>query len=235
MTSENLQGPDYSPTQIESIKSVGGGSLVTEIDDEVQEFQKQFDAETLQFETDFQWQEFILAAGAICVWFILFTGGTLIGTAKYISALIGESSNIGLFESSLYVLFFWTITNIGLISLVSSILGAFSQRVRFVNKLYENASVTVPQHLPTIEINNGERKEAFSVHYSSAAMRGFGVYVLVLSGLLVLATDVLINPSQSQYVRLAGMVSVISFYAGYEPEMLGGLLMRVKGLLSIKS
>jgi hypothetical protein len=32
-------------------------------------------------------------------------------------------------------------------------------------------------------------------------------------------------------VRLAGMVSVISFYAGYDPEMLAGLLKRIERFL----
>ncbi len=66
-------------------------------------------------------------------------------------------------------------------------------------------------------------------------MRGFGVFVLILSGLLVLATDSLISPNQGQYVRLAGMVSVISFYAGYDPVALAELLKRIEQFLRSSS
>jgi hypothetical protein len=52
-----------------------------------------------------------------------------------------------------------------------------------------------------------------------------------MAGLLVLATESFIRPSQGEYVRLAATMSVMSFYAGYDPAALGSLLHRVRKLL----
>lgn len=163
-----------------------------------------------------------LIVGAICIalWFILFAGGILIATQPYLQQLntdlpLGERAHIWLM-----VLCFWTITNIGMLSCLSAMLGALGRRTRF--------TVLVASH-PCVEPEPQDVRGAL-VFYYSAVMRGFGIYTLVQAGLLVLATKAFIQPEQGEYLRLAATMSVLGFYAGYDPEMFGVLLARVRRL-----
>ena len=56
----------------------------------------------------------------------------------------------------------------------------------------------------------------------------------MLAGLLVMATEALTSPTQGHYVRLASTISVVSFYAGYDPQMFAVILDRIKRLLDSK-
>ncbi|MEY3457068.1 MAG: hypothetical protein RL215_225 [Planctomycetota bacterium] len=58
----------------------------------------------------------------------------------------------------------------------------------------------------------------------SAIMRGFGVFTLSIGGLLILATDTLVTPDQKTYLRFAPMLSIISFYVGFNPYVFGSML-----------
>ena len=120
------------------------------------------------------------------------------------------------------VLAFWTITNVGILSCVAAFLGALGRRTRFTSRTDELQAAIDDTHPD----NHG-----LATYYVSAIMRGFGVYALVLAGLLVLATNSLTSPDQESYMRLAPIVSIISFYAGYDPSIFAGLLDRVKAVL----
>jgi hypothetical protein len=64
--------------------------------------------------------------------------------------------------------------------------------------------------------------------YLSAALRGFFLYVLVVSGLLVLTNDVAVKETQfTQYVRLAGFVSGLAFVIGYDPNLIYVLMSKM--------
>jgi hypothetical protein len=190
------------------------------------------DPERLAFERNFDrgefiagWQELLLGSAALAGWFALFTGGTLIATKPYMDAIAGSISPLQAAWSGLMIVAFWTISNVGLLSILSAVLGAFGQRTHFTAKVTASQPAVAED-----EVSAGSSREMLT-HYASAIMRGFGVYALLLSGLLVMATDAIVAPDQSQYVRLAGTVSVISFYAGYDPEMLAGLLKRIERFL----
>lgn len=57
-------------------------------------------------------------------------------------------------------------------------------------------------------------------------MRGFFVYLAILSGLLILISEPFENPSPGQYVRLAGTSSLLWFIVGWQPGVLAGLINR---------
>lgn len=172
------------------------------------------------------WRELFVSSGALFAWFALFAGGTLIATKPFIDAAANMSNPFNTAGNWCVIVLFWTITNVGILSMLAAILGAFGQRTRFASPIRMSGLLGTPAQPST----DASPRELFT-HYASAIMRGFGVYTLVLSGLLVLATDAIVSPTQGQYVRLAGMVSVISFYAGYDPEMLAGLLKRIERFL----
>lgn len=225
-----MQGAGQAPAPAldESVRETAVNGLATAEDAHAEAV----DSERIAFERNFDrgdfiagWQELLLGSLALAGWFALFTGGTLIATKPYMDAFAGSISPLQAAWSGLMIVAFWTISNVGVLSILSAVLGAFGQRTHFTTK------VTATQPLVAEnEVSAGSSREMLT-HYASAIMRGFGVYALLLSGLLVMATDAIVSPDQSQYVRLAGTVSVISFYAGYDPEMLAGLLKRIERFL----
>ncbi|MCI0361098.1 MAG: hypothetical protein L0211_21675 [Planctomycetaceae bacterium] len=192
------------------------------VEQERADFERQFE----ESQVTAGWRELFFSSASLLLWFALFAGGTLIATQPFIDSVARTTNAFEAAGYSVIIILFWTITNVGILSMLAAVLGAFGQRTRFASPIAGRGLLGTPAQ-PSTDANP---RELFT-HYASAIMRGFGVYTLVLSGLLVLATDAIVAPTQGQYVRLAGMVSVISFYAGYDPEMLAGLLKRIERFL----
>ena len=166
--------------------------------------------------------ELVLGLLGLVTWFGLFSGGILISTEPYRAVLQTPTQVSQTVVSLIVVSLFWTITNVGVLSCVAAFLGALGRRTHFtLGTDLVPAVHPVPQ--PDLQ--------GLGTYYVSAIMRGFGIYTLVLAGLLVLATESLASPTQAAYMRLAPTISIISFYGGYDPTMFAGLLDRVKTLL----
>jgi hypothetical protein len=60
--------------------------------------------------------------------------------------------------------------------------------------------------------------------YISGLLRGFFVYLFVISGMLVLDDAPFSNSSPAQYIRLAGFLSLLSFIVNYQPHIFGKLV-----------
>jgi hypothetical protein len=70
----------------------------------------------------------------------------------------------------------------------------------------------------------------------SALLRSFFVYLTVISGLLVLLENpILGTASPGQYVRFAGLLSLLSFFVSYDPTMFVALLDRVRDRVQEKT
>ncbi len=167
--------------------------------------------------------ELSLGIIALIVWFGLFTGGILISTEAHRNKIGDVSQGAALaIINWLAVCAFWTITNVGILSCIAAYLGALGRRTRFTMRIDQIQ-----------EDKDGSRRQISGVgtFYVSALMRGFGVYALILAGLLVWGTETLISPSQAAYMRIAPTISIIGFYAGYDPCMFAGLLERVKSFV----
>jgi hypothetical protein len=158
---------------------------------------------------------------ALFAWFLLFAGGVLISSAPYVNRMTAEGGLADV-SAAVMIILFWTITNVGILSLLAAVLGAFGRRTQFM------PNVTEQLRNP---LQVGGRRSSVSILYASAIIRGFAVYALVLSGLLLLNTEVLIQPAQGQYVRLAALASAVSFYVGYDPSVFTRLLDRIKRFL----
>lgn len=59
----------------------------------------------------------------------------------------------------------------------------------------------------------------------SAVLRGFFVYLFLMSGLLVLDNAPFSNAGPSQYIRLAGFLSLFSFVVSYQPHLFSSLIL----------
>jgi hypothetical protein len=70
----------------------------------------------------------------------------------------------------------------------------------------------------------------------SSGIRSFMVYLLLLAGLyLATGGDPFKDPSASQYLRLAGLVSCVAFAIGYDPSRFTELLNYIPKLGGTKS
>ncbi|OYW11683.1 MAG: hypothetical protein B7Z55_19000, partial [Planctomycetales bacterium 12-60-4] len=157
--------------------------------------------------------ELVLAIAALVAWFGLFAGGLLVGTEPHRTRIADPTVTTVAVADWMIVLSFWTITNIGVLSCVAAFLGAFGNRAQFI-RLPETAPA---QNLPPAHWSF----DSLWTYYTSAVMRGFGVYTLSLAGLLVLSTASLVRPTQDDYLRLAPLLSIIAFYGGYDSTVFG--------------
>lgn len=166
--------------------------------------------------------EIFFAAIALSLWFLLFCGGSLLGTAVYREQLGSSLPWISKIKPLIVCLGFWTTSNLGLLSCLSAFLGAVGYRCRFTVALDPNCSVQPPTDAV---------RSVLLTSYLAAVMRGFGVYTLSTAGLILLATDSVTQPAQETYLRLAPLISIVGFYSGFNPQTFGGLLGRVQTIL----
>lgn len=152
---------------------------------------------------------------ALVLWFLLFSGGCLLGTEHYRKQLASPIAWHTKFKPLIACLLFWTTPNIGLLCCLSAFLGFVGYRTQFTTPLSPHCTI-----MPLSE----DVRRMLLTSSLSAIMRGFGVFTLSIGGLLILATDTLVTPDQKTYLRFAPMLSIISFYVGFNPYVFGSML-----------
>lgn len=114
------------------------------------------------------------------------------------------------FWAFIVVIFCFTPSNLALLCCTAGMLGAMGRRV--VLSTQRNRD-TVDQTFPVL----------------SAILRGFFVYLTVISGILVLLENPILGTmSPGQYIRFAGLLSLLSFFVNYDPSLFVALLDRVR-------
>jgi hypothetical protein len=157
---------------------------------------------------------------AMLLWLLFFTLGTTVNTAPHRAALQSAPDLASWLGSAGIVFTCYTVTNIALLASLAAATGEFSQRSRSSEFLMSRQSRPVPA------------LHDVCAYYASASLRGFVVYLLGVSGLLLITTDAIANAQQDQYVRLAGTVSVVAFIAGYDVQVFKRVLERIVSLIS---
>ncbi|HUE97287.1 MAG TPA: hypothetical protein VMN39_11540, partial [Longimicrobiaceae bacterium] len=113
----------------------------------------------------------------------------------------------GLLESWIVVLLWFLPLNLALLCTAAGVLGAYGNRAN----LHDDET-----RRPPADVSNP---------YISALLRGFFVYLIMISGLLLLDDAPFSNPTPGQYIRLAGLMSLFSFVVNYNPTVFSRLLM----------
>lgn len=155
------------------------------------------------------------AMAAIIGWMVLFAVGVSIPSGPYISLLdqmtTAQTSFSALLGAGMMVVFCSTFTNPGILSCLAAFLGGVAKRVQ-------------PESpLPDTGIDGPSAAAA----YMSAVVRGFFLYLVMLSGLLLLTTKAITDSTQEQYVQLAGTVSVLAFMVGYDADFFFRIMRRL--------
>lgn len=158
----------------------------------------------------------LLACLILALWLIVFTGGLLISSAPYrelvvnhdyinisgkaISSYAGSGPSI--FWAWILVILCFTPTNVLFLCMSSGILGSLS-RIAILHSRKEGER-EIPQDNTNPVI--------------SGAFRGMFAYLLIISGVLIINETPFTSPSQFQYARLAGFMSLFSFLLSYDPS-----------------
>ena len=104
----------------------------------------------------------------------------------------------------------FTPSNLAFLCCLAGVLGAMGRRV-----------------VLSTQRGQGNRDRTYPL--LSALLRSFFVYLTVISGLLVLLENpILGTASPGQYIRFAGLLSLIGFFVSYDPTMFVALLDRVR-------
>jgi hypothetical protein len=172
--------------------------------------------------TNLKKRESALGILVFVLWLGLFTGGITIDTrparclisVEGVKALERESAyrqnpcdqyavvtKTMLLIASGKILLWFLPVNIALICAGAGLLGAVGNRA--------NLSDDAPPRLSQDNSNP----------YISALLRGFFVYLIMTSGLLLLDVNPFSDPSPAQYIRLAGFLSLFSFVLSYQPSL----------------
>lgn len=157
----------------------------------------------------------VLTIIIITLWIVLFVAGIIVDSSPYRAKLTSQAPDAksqGRIVDWIIVLLVYTPTNVALLSLLTGLLGALGRRA-------------------TLHVVTREEDEEFPVDpinpYLSGLIRGFIVYLLVISGMIIILDTPPISPqTPNQYVRLASVISVVSFIVSYNPKYFGKFLHR---------
>jgi hypothetical protein len=184
---------------------------------------------------ELQLKERLLASLSLLIWLNLFAGGIFIDTKparcaispKGVAALETQASPNGgggspcsdhvdaqgnridgtrMAVSWFIALVFFLPLNLALLCATAGVLGTFGN----IANLYHDQAT----------LSSQDRTNP----YISGLLRGFFVYLFVISGLLVLDDAPFANSSPGQYIRLAGFLSLFSFVVNYQPHIFSMLV-----------
>ena len=165
-----------------------------------------------------------LAAGVIVIvlWLAFFGAGLLIPTSEMRDAI--WSGGTGSFFLTIgYVIGVgagYTLTNVLFLCCFAAYLGGMAQRWQVGDGLE-----AIPPHAQCV---------AATRIYIAALLRGFFLYLMFLSGFLVVSTEkTVIDTELSQYIRIAGMISIVGFIVGYDPNLVLRLMQRILSIANL--
>ncbi len=167
---------------------------------------------TLKTGETVDWRLVSFGSATLLSWIVLFACGTLLNSSPY-RLKLNAAEVLPFVEGMktwLIVIASWTITNVALLCCFSSVLGGFYRQ--FAKR--KAAPDALAEH--------------FQVMFFPYLVQGFVVFLLLISGLLLLGESPFKDLSQEKYVRLAGSASLFSFVLGYDPRVFIKLLERAE-------
>jgi len=157
--------------------------------------------------------DIVLMWAGLVLWVGAFLLGTLVNSGPYRDSLAGLQGGLsGVVRNGMIVVFTYTLTNIAILCVLAGLLGTLGAKAR----------------LGTDHEREEDQDSTFPL--TSSVLRAFLVYLLVVAGLLILGDDPA-SPTQRQYVRLAGFISLLGFVVNYRPALFGRLLKRAGALI----
>jgi hypothetical protein len=156
--------------------------------------------------------EAIVCILAIAAWVILTAAGVAVSTKPYIDLISnadGKATIWQLAQAWFLLITCYTFTNIALLCCLAAVIGAIGRSAR-IDDVERNDPAT---DLRTLCV--------------SGMIRGFFMFIIILSGTLILSDQKYDDITIEQYLKLAGLVSLLSFAIGYDPHLFVSFFERV--------
>jgi hypothetical protein len=160
----------------------------------------------------FSWQEFLLGSLCVLCWVVLIDFGFLVKSSDYRDNLAHmQGHGAGYWAGNgVMVLLSYTISNVALLCCLCGLLGAIADRSDIDGDAHENGIWrTIIQK------------------YASAILRGFFIFLVLMSGLILLAGADLSVTSPIGYGHMAGTASLFSFLVGLDAHLYAKFVKRV--------
>lgn len=155
-----------------------------------------------------------VAVLALLLWIVLFSAGLLIDSGPYRARILqGHFSPLDFSAAIL----FYTPSNVALLSVVSGFLGGCASKLSELGDLADKVEQARRKDDQPAVRNLERRMKYLTESPATSMLRGFLVYIGVISGILLLISDPFKNPSAEQFIRTAGLISAIAFVMGYDP------------------
>jgi hypothetical protein len=113
----------------------------------------------------------------------------------------------------LFSLFTYTPTNAAMLAVMAGLVGGCAKWL-------------FPSSGKSLETAEGDM---LWVNEAAAGLRGFVVYLAFLAGVYVAAQSPFAEPTQEQYARLSGTISLFAFVVGFDPTVFGQLISMLPG------
>ncbi|MBL8170246.1 MAG: hypothetical protein JNJ50_18955 [Acidobacteria bacterium] len=161
----------------------------------------------------------LITLTSIFLWMTTFLVGVSVSANKYMGLLSQATGLRSFWGATVMLILSWTWTNVVLLTIFAGVTGEILQ-------WGEKHKKDVPTH-PACP------------SYRSAAIRGFLITLLLLSGNLVLLGGTGPDPTQSPnlwpvnqayYIRIAATASLLSFLVNHNPRMISALIRRIEDL-----
>lgn len=153
----------------------------------------------------------------LVLWMILFIFGLFVPTAGWRGELLNGTTPWYYLPRVGAVGLCYTLTNAFFLACSASFLGCMAHRWQVAD-----GSELIPENT----------RSAFASRlYVSAVLRGFFLYLMFISGFLIVSTEETVTKTEfGQYIRIGGMISVFGFIVGYDPNLLIRLIRRILSL-----
>jgi hypothetical protein len=151
----------------------------------------------------------VLGSCGVVLWILLFGLGMIIDSAPYRESL---RTNFN-FPQFIMTILTFTPTNIAMLCLVSSFTGGCASLL-IISKAEKVLGLDKqPNRLKT------NSHVYMSENPFSSMLRGIVVFFAFLAGVFVTSSTALVSPTAQAYTQAAGVVSLLSFFVGYDPTM----------------
>lgn len=164
------------------------------------------------------------------VWLLIFTLGLAVPSQPFRDRLLAlgttAGANLGLFgivQDVVTVALVYTPTNLMLLCCVSSLVGCLA-------RLATTRAQAEARRAPATAEKPRVAEEPIAADLApaiSAVTWGFFIYLVVLSGTIVITGEPFKATSPESYLRVAGTTSLFAFAVGWRPEILTTLVRRI--------
>jgi len=140
-------------------------------------------------------------------WIAFFSLGLLVDSEPYRICVTEELDRYSL----LVCIFTYTPTNIAVLCLTSAYIGGCASKL-----VIHNIDEVLPENAKQVKTSS---RIYMSERPMSAMVRGIVVYFAYIAGVCVANANLFNDPTQSAYIKSAGIISLLSFLVGYDPTL----------------